>query len=827
MPFGFSAGSARSEDGSEVFLEGTVDWELSRLQRRCKVMEGERRTYSKEVNQRINKQLEEIQRLQKVRDELQVQIGIAQSQVKRLRDNERLENMGHLLKCRAQVQAEIKELREQTRALDRQMQEWETRIFVFSRDCRAPGVLLDQKAKIRRRIKVMEDQLDKVTCRFDIQLVRNAALREELDTLLIERNRYMNVDHKLQKEMRRLRHTISALIVSSTSAYTVREEAKTKMDILRERADKEVAQNQMEVQTLQRHIAHLEQLHRFLKLKNDDRPPDPAVLEKREKRAREVAEGLRKTSQEKLVLRYEDTLNKLSQLTGESDPDLMVDKYLEMSLSLPFYFCWISLGVAVSLLPHVPFPFTPCSPMSFPGLRITLRISLSTNPHHPASCSCPCCCLSPGSPVLFDDPPPPFPLPHFCVSPSPWVFTLSHSAFLCLYLSGSALLCVSLSPCLWTPPFLSPLSPPVEERNFAEFNFINEQNSELERVQEEIKEMQEAMESMRTSEAARLSLQEEQGAALQQRIEGVRSEADILEARSQEFRRQLEQLKAGIQQLFTRAHCDSTVIDDLLGVKTRMRDRDISLFLGLIEKRLVELLTVQAFLDAQGYSTSNLVNAALLVLGQSPEDLPKKVAPPQIPDNLEDPPGFEAKDYPMSKEELLSHVKKALEARQLEAREQHLKELGEAVKKVDSSQGVALSGTQKASSGTLLVTSKGPTIPGSAFSNRTSGILASSGGRATSSNVGHVTFGDPSSSAGQETVPDSTSASPVSTGGRVTFRPLSPSSYLGSTGYLESSRGPESFGGVQSRGATSESSTGPTSSTDPGSTSSKDSPSNG
>lgn len=43
----------------------------------------------------------------------------------------------------------------------------------------------------------------------------------------------------------------------------------------------------------------------------------------------EVSEGLRKTSQEKLVLRYEDTLNKLAQLTGESDPDLLVEKYLE------------------------------------------------------------------------------------------------------------------------------------------------------------------------------------------------------------------------------------------------------------------------------------------------------------------------------------------------------------------------------------------------------------------------------------------------------------------------------------------------------------------
>lgn len=45
--------------------------------------------------------------------------------------------------------------------------------------------------------------------------------------------------------------------------------------------------------------------------------------------AQEVADGLRKSSQEKLVLRYEDALTKLSHLTGESDPDRLVDKYLE------------------------------------------------------------------------------------------------------------------------------------------------------------------------------------------------------------------------------------------------------------------------------------------------------------------------------------------------------------------------------------------------------------------------------------------------------------------------------------------------------------------
>lgn len=35
----------------------SADWELSRLRRQCKVMEGERRAYSKEVHQCINKQL--------------------------------------------------------------------------------------------------------------------------------------------------------------------------------------------------------------------------------------------------------------------------------------------------------------------------------------------------------------------------------------------------------------------------------------------------------------------------------------------------------------------------------------------------------------------------------------------------------------------------------------------------------------------------------------------------------------------------------------------------------------------------------------------------
>nr|XP_054396818.1 outer dynein arm-docking complex subunit 1 isoform X4 [Pongo abelii]XP_054396819.1 outer dynein arm-docking complex subunit 1 isoform X4 [Pongo abelii]XP_054396820.1 outer dynein arm-docking complex subunit 1 isoform X4 [Pongo abelii]XP_054396821.1 outer dynein arm-docking complex subunit 1 isoform X4 [Pongo abelii]XP_054396822.1 outer dynein arm-docking complex subunit 1 isoform X4 [Pongo abelii] len=680
-------------------------------------MEGERRAYSKEVHQRINKQLEEIRRLEEVRGDLQVQISVAQNQVKRLRDSERLENMDRLLKGRAQVQAEIEELQEQTRALDKQIQEWETRIFTHSKNVRSPGFILDRKVKIGRRIRILENQLDRVTCHFDNQLVRNAALREELDLLRIDRNRYLNVDRKLKKEIHHLQYLVSTLILSSTSAYAVREEAKAKMGLLRERAEKEEAQSEMEAQVLQRQISHLEQLHRFLKLKNNDRQPDPNVLEKREKQAREVAKGVWKTSQERLVLRYEDALNKLSQLMGESDPDLLVQKYLE-----------------------------------------------------------------------------------------------------------------------------------IEERNFAEFNFINEQNLELEHVQEEIKEMQEALVSARASKDDRHLLQEQQQKALQQRVDKVHSEAERLEARFQDVRGQLEKLKADIQLLFTKAHCDSSMIDDLLGVKTSMGDRDMGLFLSLIEKRLVELLTVQAFLHAQSFTS--LADAALLVLGQSLEDLPKKMAPLQPPDTLEDPPGFEASDdYPMSREELLSQVEKLVELQE-QAEAQCQKDLADAAAKLDGTLSADLASTQRAGSSTVLAPTRHPhAIPGSILSHKTSrdrgslgrvtfGLLSSSTGHLPS----HVTQGDPNT--GHVTF-SSTSAS---SGGHVTFRPVSASSYLGSTGYVGSSSylgstgyvgssrdGENTEGGVESGGTASDSSgglgssrdhvssTGPASSTGPGSSTSKDS----
>lgn len=139
----------------------------------------------------------------------------------------------------------------------------------------------------------------------------------------------------------------------------------------------------------------------------------------------------------------------------------------------------------------------------------------------------------------------------------------------------------------------------------------------------------------------------------------------------------------------------------------------------------------------------------------------------------------------------------------------------EAARKLESSPSLAFSSTQLSLSVPSLGTTKRTSVvPESILSHKTSR------GRGVGS-ISHVTFGDSGSVAGPITLA-SVSASGVlvssrgSVGGRGAFKHSSSSSYLGSTGYMETSRGQESTGGgVQSQSMGSELSRGHASSSGP------------
>lgn len=136
-----------------------------------------------------------------------------------------------------------------------------------------------------------------------------------------------------------------------------------------------------------------------------------------------------------------------------------------------------------------------------------------------------------------------------------------------------------------------------------------------------------------------------------------------------------------------------------------------------------------------------------------------------------------------------------------------LQDEDESPKKLDSSPSLTLSSPQISLAAAPGHAKKASIVPESILSHK------ASRGRGAGS-ISHVTFGDSASAAGPVTLA-STSASGVlvssrgSQGGRGGFKHASSSSYLGSTGYLETSRGHESVtGGIHSQSMGSELSRG-------------------
>ncbi|CAB1329524.1 unnamed protein product [Coregonus sp. 'balchen'] len=134
----------------------------------------------------------------------------------------------------------------------------------------------------------------------------------------------------------------------------------------------------------------------------------------------------------------------------------------------------------------------------------------------------------------------------------------------------------------------------IEEQNFALLNFVNEQNNEAETLKDEINQHEEHR-AMLQGVNVQQQATEQQVGAYQQLITSVG--------------KILNQLKTGIDSVCHNIDCDLSVIEDKLGSSTGIRDSTIMTYLGLVERRTNELLTLQSFLSSKVISMSHHKNA--------------------------------------------------------------------------------------------------------------------------------------------------------------------------------------------------------------------------
>ncbi len=115
-------------------------------------------------------------------------------------------------------------------------------------------------------------------------MTQNSKLRSEIDDLRVERERFEQLHNKLEKELATLRQDIAEVIENSTQAYDQREEAQTKMILIRDKEDKDKQQHYTELKEVIRVINHDKKLKEFMKIKTQERAEDDELVNYKKKK---------------------------------------------------------------------------------------------------------------------------------------------------------------------------------------------------------------------------------------------------------------------------------------------------------------------------------------------------------------------------------------------------------------------------------------------------------------------------------------------------------------------------------------------------------------
>ncbi|XP_066528180.1 coiled-coil domain-containing protein 114 isoform X2 [Hoplias malabaricus] len=326
MPRGRSATSVHS-DSSDIDIDGT-ETEISKLQRQFRIMEGDRQAYTLQTQELIRKQRVEIEKLKQEQEELMRNLRVSQSQTRKQSDSRDIQQLRTLLAQRDQLDEQLErervsqaEMEQEILVIQKQLGELRKGEVSASRSQKSVA------RQAQKATRTLENKLDRALVRFNEQLAKNSQLREELETLRMERVRFQQLHHRLEKELQDIRQEIGDVIGMSTAAYDARVEAQSKIMLMKEKAVKDLAQYNAEVKELERIIAHERRLKEFMTIKCNERSSQENTCDLSHKQ--EMQEQQRADSGEEALETLEEVFKKIQEVTSEENLDIMITKFIQ------------------------------------------------------------------------------------------------------------------------------------------------------------------------------------------------------------------------------------------------------------------------------------------------------------------------------------------------------------------------------------------------------------------------------------------------------------------------------------------------------------------
>ncbi|XP_061894000.1 coiled-coil domain-containing protein 114 isoform X2 [Entelurus aequoreus] len=521
MSMGRSTKSAHSE--SRDVDDGT-ELEKDKLLRQYRIMDGDRQAYSIQARQQMHKQQQEIDKLRAEQEELKRKLGACKSLSHQKKDKKDAKRLHALMEHRDSLEVDLekevlqqKEIQKEISSIEMKLKELRKK-EVSTGDTQKSAARHNQKA-----VRTLENKLEGSLTRFNEQLTKNSRLREELQTLHIERVRFQRLHDRLVQEIQEVRKKIGEVVTVSTVDHDARVEAQSKLSMMREKADKESAQYNTEMRELERVISHECGLKDFITTKySENTSQDDEQEEAGPEQVAGVKEQGKIGSSEESQDDLEAFFERIRSVTGEDDLDLLVTRFMQ-----------------------------------------------------------------------------------------------------------------------------------AEDRNFALFNFVNEQNNEAEVLRDQISQIQEEMERFRLRG---LKQEEAQNASLRD-IDVQEKEAQLqaqdYDARAGILSKVLEEIETGVSSIFSEVASDPSAMEDPVS------DSNLMSYLGVVEQKANELLTIQAFLDnkevGKEYNTCDLPK---LIFGRTTEMLQENLqaSVQSVEYDVDDLPVTNEEERPLSQWELRRRI---------------------------------------------------------------------------------------------------------------------------------------------------------------------------
>lgn len=293
--------------------------DLSSLRYELKKVESNRRSDHAKILKLLKKQSQIKIILERERNEMKKNLNLLRARGLLVEDRKDGIHLKKLLGKQESYRADIEEKKRTLKELTNQITAARERLLEV-RKTMDVSKDEDKAKRFERKVELLESRLNKAVCTYDELRQKNAAFREEINDMLWSRAKFFYNYSKVKHLINAQKQNIKELIGCATFAYNIRDEAKHRIHVLKERTELDHQKLNEEMKSLHRVVEHDKNLCTFLQRRNKER------LSLTSKKMEDSPFRDIKELEEK-VNSYRDIFESVAEVVGTRDVNKMIEIY--------------------------------------------------------------------------------------------------------------------------------------------------------------------------------------------------------------------------------------------------------------------------------------------------------------------------------------------------------------------------------------------------------------------------------------------------------------------------------------------------------------------